>query len=277
MPDTTPVVVVTGGAGGIGEAAVRQFAQQGARVVFGDLRHDKGAAIAAELGAHVRYQPADVRHEAEIERLIDTAIREFGTLDVMVNNAAAGGTAAPIEHITAEGWDETLALTLRSAVLGMKHAARRMGPARGGAIVNVASIAGLQTGNGPHTYSAAKAAVISLTRTTAMELGERGIRVNCVCPGGVGTGIFGGIAGMPADMAERAGQAIAPLVSAGAALPTVCTPEDIAAAICWLARPGGAFVNGHALVVDGGTTGGRKWSQSQAEGRQIMQALGQAA
>ena len=275
--DRSPVVVVTGGAGGIGEATVRLFVRSGARVVFGDLREEKGRLIEAELNGQALFRKADVRRETEIEELFDAALREFGALDCVVNNASTGGVSGPIAEIPTQGFDETIGLTLRSVFLGIKHAASRIDKTRGGTIINVASIAGLQAGYGGHAYSAAKAAIIGLTRTTAMELGERSIRVNCVCPGGVATGIFGAALGLPPDVAEEAAQAIAPYLAAGSPLPGVCRAEEIASAICWLAGPGAAFVNGHALVVDGGTIGGRPWSQSQAEGRQLMQALAQVA
>ena len=251
--------------------------QNGARIVFGDLREGKGRKLQAELGGAALFRKADVRQESEIEQLFDTALNEFGTLDCVVDNASAGGVFGPIAETPTQGFDDTIALTLRSVFLGIKHGASRVDSQRGGTIINIASIAGLQAGYGGHAYSAAKAAIIGLTRTSAMELGERNIRVNCVSPGGVPTGIFGAALGLPIDLAEKAAQAIAPYIAGASPLPSVCQASDIAAAVGWLASPGATFVNGHNLVVDGGITGGRSWRQSQMEGRQLMEALAIAA
>ena len=256
---------------------MRLFVKNGARIVFGDLREDKGRKLQAELGGAALFRKADVRQETEVERLFDTALSEFGTLDCVVNNASAGGVFGPIAETPTQGFDDTIALTLRSVFLGIKHGASRVDSQRGGTIINIASIAGLQAGYGGHAYSAAKAAIIGLTRTSAMELGERNIRVNCVSPGGVPTGIFGAALGLPIDLAEKAAQAIAPYIAGASPLPSVCQASDIAAAVGWLAGPGATFVNGHNLVVDGGITGGRSWRQSQMEGSQLMEALAIAA
>ena len=241
--------------------------------MFGDIREDKGRALQAELGSAVLFRKADIRQEADIEQLMDTALDAFGTLDCVVNNASGGGVFGPIAETPTQGFDDTIRLTLRSVFLGIKHAASRIDPQRGGTIINVASSAGLQADYGGHAYSAAKAAIIGLTRTSAMELGERNIRVNCVSPGGVATGIFGAALGLPIDLAEKAAQAIAPYVAGGSPLPSVCQASDIASAIGWLAGPGAMFVNGHNLVVDDGITGGRSWRQSQTEGRKLIKAL----
>lgn len=159
MPNA-PVVVVTGGANGIGLATVGLFVKQGALVVFGDIEEDRGRAVAAELGDAVLFRRADVRREADIAQLFDTAVHEFGGLDCVVNNASTGGVYGPIADTPTQGFDDTIGLTLRSVFLGIKHAALRMDPVRGGAVVNVASIAGLQAGHGSHAYSAAKSAII---------------------------------------------------------------------------------------------------------------------
>src|SRR5216684_5442180 len=119
------------------------------------------------------------------------AVARFGRLDCVFNNAGAGGVIGPIESIPAEGFDQTMGVLLRGVFLGMKHAAPIMKRQGGGSIINTASVAGLQAGFGPHIYSAAKAAVIHLTKSVAMELGESGVRVNCICPGGIVTPIFG--------------------------------------------------------------------------------------
>ncbi len=273
------VAVVTGAASGIGEATARLFHAEGALVVLSDIQDERGAAIAAELGERAAYCRADVTQEADIAALVDFAVARFGTLDVMYNNAGAQGVSAPIAKTPAEGFDATVALLLRSVFLGMKHAARVMLPRRTGNIISTASIAGLRTGNAPHIYSACKAAVIHLTRSVAMELGEQGIRVNCVCPGFIATGIFGSAFGLPPDAARALAPLMAPMQVHAQPLRHAGQPVDVAQAVLWLASDDARFVNGHALVVDGGLIAGRSWTEYQnmreSLTRGIQAALGQ--
>jgi NAD(P)-dependent dehydrogenase (short-subunit alcohol dehydrogenase family) len=179
-----------------------------------------------------------------------------------------------VEAISIAGFDETIGVLLRGVLLGMKHAAPVMKRQGGGSIVNTASVAGLRAGFGPHVYSAAKAAVIHLTRTVAMELGEHNVRVNCICPGGIATPIFGKGLGMSVEQAD----AIVPLMKGVLEniqpIKRSGLPEDIAQAALWLASDDSTFVNGHALVVDGGLSGGRSWSESQFRRAALRQALG---
>src|SRR6266478_4425148 len=146
--------------------------------------------------------------------------------------------------------------------------------AGGGGIINTASVAGLQAGFGPHIYSAAKAAVVHLTRSVAMELGESGVRVNCICPGGIATPIFGGALGVAGPEADRIAEVMKTLLVARQPIQRAGLPEDIARAALWLASDDSSFVNGHALIVDGGLTGGRMWSVVQEQRQQLRQALG---
>jgi NAD(P)-dependent dehydrogenase (short-subunit alcohol dehydrogenase family) len=271
------VAVVTGGASGIGEGIVRKFAQCGAKVVIGDIREDKGKQLAEELGENVIFQLTDVTVEKEFEFLLDAAQRNFGELNCLVNNAGSAGVPGPIQDTASESFDATVELLLKSVFLGLKHAARRIKPNKEGTIINIASISGLFAGYGGHAYGAAKAAVIQLTRSVAMELGERGIRVNCICPGGIATGIFGTIAGLPADIAEKTAEAAKPWLAAGVPLKRAGLPEDVANAALWLASSESSFVNGHILVVDGGTTLGRMWTRSQEDGKILLKMILDAA
>lgn len=266
-------VAVTGGAKGIGAATVRRFAAAGAAVVFGDIDRPAGDDLASELGEQVVFIATDVRVEADVAALLEMALTRFGRLDCVVNNAGAGGVYGPIGDTPVDGFDTTISLLLRSVFLGTKHAVSRIDRERGGSIVNIASIAALQAGFAGHAYSAAKAAVVQLTRTTAMELGERNIRVNCICPGGIATGIFASAFNLPAESRDKTIEAVKPLLAATSPLRRAGLPDDIASAVLWLASDEAAFVNGHALVVDGGTTGGRLWPQSQAEGQFLAQTL----
>jgi NAD(P)-dependent dehydrogenase (short-subunit alcohol dehydrogenase family) len=269
------VAVITGGASGIGHAAVRLFVEEGCRVVIADLQDDKGAALAEELGGKAAsYLHVDVSREADVSGAIAHAVARFGRLDCVFNNAGAGGVTGPIAEIPAEGFDQTMGVLLRGVFLGMKHAAPVMKRQGGGSIISTASVAGLQAGFGPHVYSAAKAAVVHLTRSVAMELGESGVRVNCICPGGIATPIFGKCLGMSAEQADEilplmkgVLQNVQPIKRSG-------LPDDIAQAALWLASDESSFVNGHALVVDGGLSGGRSWSESQFRRAALKQALG---
>jgi NAD(P)-dependent dehydrogenase (short-subunit alcohol dehydrogenase family) len=264
------VALVTGGASGIGAATVRRFAHEGARVLAVDVQDERGAALAEELGAAVRYQRADVSREPDVAAAVDRAVAAFGRLDVCFNNAGVGGVSGPIAEIPADEFDVSVGVLLRGVFLGIKHAARVMLPQRAGSIVNTASVAGLQAGFGPHVYSACKAAVIQLTRTTAMELGESGVRVNCICPGGIATPLLARAAAE--DLSALAGGAVGELPAAEELVKAFLSraqpiqraglPDDIAEAALFLGSDAASFVNGHALVVDGGLTGGRLWSQT---------------
>ena len=269
------VAVITGGASGIGHAAVRLFVEEGCRVVIADLQDDKGTALAEELGGKsASYLHVDVSREADVSGAIAHAVARFGRLDCVFNNAGAGGVAGPIAEIPAEGFDQTMGVLLRGVFLGMKHAAPVMKQQGGGSIISTASVAGLQAGFGPHVYSAAKAAVVHLTRSVAMELGESGVRVNCICPGGIATPILGGAVGLAGPEADRIAEMMKTLLVARQPIQRAGLPEDIARAALWLASDDSAFVNGHALIVDGGLTGGRMWSVVQEQRQQLRRALG---
>ena len=268
------VAVITGGASGIGEATVRLFASHGARVVIADVQDEAGRRIAEELGGGTVYARTDVREERAIEAAIALASTRWGRLDCLFNNAGAGGVTGGIESISAEGFDATMALLVRAVLLGMKHAAPVMRRQGSGSIISTASIAGLRGGWGPHVYSAAKAAVVQLTRSIAMELAESSIRVNCICPGAIATPIFGTSLGLSRDDAGVAAGLVKGTLAAVHPLGRAGLPEDIAQAALWLAGDESTFVTGQAIVVDGGITAGRPWSENRAMGARIRDALG---
>ena len=245
------VVVITGGASGIGKASVKLFVEEGARVVFGDIQDERGKALADELGSNALYLHTNVRNESEIKELIDLAVEKFGRLDVMFNNAGFGGAAGPIDEIPTDAFDVTIEVLFRSVFLGIKHAASIMKEQKYGSIISTASVAGLRTGMGPHLYSACKAAIIQLTHTTAAELGEFNIRVNCICPGGIATAIFGRGMGLPQDAAERMAEFLKLRLKEIQPMPCAGLPEDVAKTALWLASDDSCFVSAHALVVDG--------------------------
>jgi NAD(P)-dependent dehydrogenase (short-subunit alcohol dehydrogenase family) len=238
---------ITGGASGIGLAVARRLLDEGASVLIGDYNEAAGLeaieTLKSEGAANVRFQKVDVCVEADVAALVIGCEEAFGRLDIMFNNAGIGGAIGPITETESDHWDQTFAVLARGVFLGTKHAARRMIAAgRGGSIVNTSSIAGLAGGVPPTAYSAAKAAVISLTQNTANELAEYRIRVNAVCPGIIFTRLMHG--GREAE-AEAVASRVQPWPDRG-------EPEHIADAVSFLASDESVFVTGHALVVDGG-------------------------
>ncbi len=268
------VAIITGGASGIGEASARLFVEEGASVLIADVQDDKGWKLAEELGTRAEYLHADVSRESDVEALVSRAVEAYGRLDCMFNNAGIAGPTAPIESVTVEGFNEAIGVLLRGVFLGIKHAAPVMKRQGSGSIVNTASVAGLRTGYGNHIYSAAKAGVIQLTRSVAMELGESGVRVNCICPGFIPTPMIGRARGLSIDEADQKLDTIRKSFTMAQPLRRPGDPTDIAEAALWLASDDSSFINGHALVVDGGVTGGRMWSDYQGAIAGLREALG---
>ncbi|MBO0831278.1 MAG: glucose 1-dehydrogenase [Actinobacteria bacterium] len=244
--------VITGAASGIGEATARLFVSEGARVVLADVDTGRGQRLAAEMGERAVFVPTDVSQEAAVDGAVASCVRVFGGLDVMFNNAGVPGSIGGIEEIEVASWDRTLGVHLRGVFLGIRAAARVMRPQGYGSIINTSSVAAFRANMAGHDYSAAKAAIRQLTVTTANELGEHGIRVNAVCPGAVATAIFGRAAGLDSDTAQRTVEFMTAALSDAAPIRRAGQPIDIAEAVLWLASDASSFVNGQALVVDGG-------------------------
>src|SRR5213593_2925109 len=253
------VAIVTGGTSGIGERTAELFVQEGARVFFTGRRKPQGEAIAKRLGANARFIAADATQEADWERLIRTVIEGHGRLDVLFNNAGGPAPTGGIESVPVDGFDRAMALLVRSVMLGMKHAAPVMKRQRSGSIINNGSIAAHLAGySSSMIYSAAKAAVVHLTRCVAMELGEHGVRVNSVSPGAIATGILAKALGMrDADKADALADKIKIAYASMQPIPRAGVPDDIAQCVCWLASDRASFVNAEDVVVDGGVIGGR--------------------
>ena len=242
------VAVITGGANGIGRETALRFLREGARVVIGDVNQanaHKVLDLAGESGhgAALRFARTDVAEERDVEAMFALALAEFGRVDCVFNNAGVGGVFGPIAQTRVEDWDYTQAVLLRSVFLGMKHGARILtAQGEGGSIISTASVAGYTGGAGAHCYSAAKAAIINLTRSVAVELASQRIRVNAVAPGPLMTDLFhrGKL-----DAAER-------MILDHQPWPRPGVAGDLAGVVTFLASADAAFITGETIVVDGG-------------------------
>ena len=253
------VAVITGGASGIGESTARLFVAEGAKVVIADMQQERGAALAEELGPAALFQQVEVRQEDEVKAAIDCAVTAWGRLDCMFNNAGFGGVLGPIEGIPVDEFDMTMDVLVRGVFLGLKHAVPVMKAQGSGSIINTGSIAGVTAGRGPIIYSAAKAAVVHLSKVTAVELGEHSMRVNCLCPGYIATPLSANTVGRPDALIEKKHHTFA----VRQPIPRVGLPDDIAQMALFLASDRSTFVTGQALVVDGGAATGVMWSEQK--------------
>ena len=258
------VAVITGATSGIGLTTAEVFVAEGAKVVVAGRRVREGEALAKRLRDNCIFRQTDVTVEAQMHALIALAVDKFGRIDCLFNNAGGPAQTGGIEGLDAARFDLAMATLVRSVMLGMKHAAPYMKKQGFGSIINNGSIAGRLAGfSSSIVYSAAKAAVIHLTRCVAMELGESGIRVNSISPGAIATGIFAKALGLSVDAAENTPPVMRLAYRSAQPIPRAGLPEDIAQAAVFLASDESTFINGHDLVVDGAITGGRNWTQQQ--------------
>jgi NAD(P)-dependent dehydrogenase (short-subunit alcohol dehydrogenase family) len=257
------VAVITGGASGLGAAMARRFVHEGANVVLVDRQVDAGRAVATNLGDGAVFLAGDVTVEDDLAAAVNLAVDRWGHLDVMCNNAGFGGASGPVTELTGDDYDTTMGVLLKSVVMGTKHAARVMVPQGSGSIISTSSVCGMRAGIGPHLYSTAKAAVIMLTQSVALELAEHAIRVNCICPGYVATPLLGAARldrHGPDVTAQRIAAASDELASTQP-LGRTGEPDDIAATAAFLASDDSRWITGTAHVVDGGLLAGLPWRQ----------------
>ena len=259
------VAVVTGGASGIGAATVRQFVEEGARVVIADLQAEVASDLAASLGHLALAVPCNVVNESDVAAAVNAAVERWGHLDIMFNNAGFGGISGPLDETTVEEYETTMNVLLRSVFLGTKHASQQLKARGGGSIINTASVCAFEAGIGNQLYSVAKAGVVMLTKTAALELAEHNVRVNAVCPGYITTPLA---AGRPIgeNSPERVEVGLARLREGNRGLQPIerpGEPEDIANMVTFLASDESQWVTGQAMVVDGGLLAGRPWRKLQ--------------
>jgi NAD(P)-dependent dehydrogenase (short-subunit alcohol dehydrogenase family) len=275
------VAVITGGTSGIGARTAELFASQGARTVIAGRRAAEGQVQAARLGPRAEFVRADVSAEADVETLVTGTAERHGRLDCLVNCAGEGGSPGGIATLDLGRLQRTLAIHLGGAAAGMKYAAPVMAAQQSGSIINIASIGGHIAGWTFLDYSAAKAAVIQLTRCVAAELGGHGVRVNSISPGPILTGIFGKGAGLDPARADQDAARLEPVfrarLQAYQPIGRAGEPADVAAAALWLASDASSFVTGQDLAIDGGILAGRPPAASVADFTAIAQALLPAA
>ena len=241
--------VVTAAGSGIGAATARAFAREGARVAVADLsgkRAEETAAAIAAAGGQAVWIKMDAAEPDAVQATLQLALDRWGRVDVLVNNAGYGEPGL-LADCSIESWNRTLAVTLTSVFLGLKYCLPLMRRQGRGVVVNTASISGTAGDYGMSAYNAAKAGVINLTRSAALECAQDGIRVNCVCPGGIDTRVTQVLAGARADEVRRAMAAVHPLGRMGEA-------DEIANTILFLASDEASFITGASLVADGGLT-----------------------
>jgi NAD(P)-dependent dehydrogenase (short-subunit alcohol dehydrogenase family) len=237
------VAIVTGGASGIGRASAERFAAEGAAVVIADVA-PAGEEVAAAIRGHggtAAFVRTDVAREDDVAAMIAAAVDRFGRLDVLFNNAGVG-TFVPFEKLDPETWDRIMAINLRSMYLACRRALPHLRATRG-VILNMASQSGLQGQALNEAYCASKAGVILFTRSLAREVGPAGVRVNCICPGGIDTPLLRGFV-------EAAGKSAADVQRPP--IGRLGMPEEVAAAALFLVSDESSFITGIALPVDGG-------------------------
>lgn len=249
---TGRVALITGGTSGIGASACFSFARRGAKVVLTGRRQLEGETVASsirELGGDALFIQADVAVPEQVQNLLRKTIEQFGRLDYAFNNAGVEGEKGRTDEATIDNWDRTMAVNLYGVWYSMKYEIPEILKTGGGSIVNMSSGAGISGGVGIPAYIASRHAVVGLTKSAALEYADKNIRINAVCPGSVKTPMHYRLWGEGQSI-EETDTHIGGLHPLG----RVADPEEIAEATTWLCSDNASYVNGHALVLDGGWT-----------------------
>ncbi len=267
--------VITGAASGIGKATCLRFASEGATVIAADIDDEGGTELANTSNGKIIFKHCDVCCDADIKGLMDFAASKTGGIDIVFNNAGAGGAKEPIDEIDADGWDRTMDLLLRSVAMGIRHAVPHMIGRAGASIINTASVAALSTGMAPTAYSVAKGGVLHLSKLAAGDLAKHGIRVNAICPGFIKTNIFASALDIDGDMKEMANGVIAQIAEHAQPVARGGRPEDIAGTVVFLASDDASFITGTHILVDGGLLIGPRhsWDVEAPKMFDALQAL----
>jgi len=262
------VAVVTGGSSGIGRGVAERFVAEGARVVVADVDEERGEAVAGELGPDARFKQTDVADAAQIRALVAFAVDTFGGLHVMFNNAGISGARHPrlLDDDLAD-FHRVMEVNLLGVMQGTREAARHMATNGGGSIINISSIGGIQAAPGLWTYHTSKAGVIMFTKCAAVDIGEYGIRVNCIAPGNIETPILGSVmaANMPEDEKAELMTRIREFILSRQAIKRQGHTDDIAEAALYFASDRSSYVTGTLLPVDGGMVAGNPATASGFE------------
>ena len=270
---TGKVALITGATSGIGLKTAEIFVAEGAYVVLAARRLEEGKAIEKRLGSSTLFVKTDVLHEEEIINLIRMSVERFGKVDAFFCNAGSGGVLQKISEIDASEFDRSVDILLKNVFFCYKHVTKQMRLNGGGSIVANASVAATLGGFSSHFYSALKAAVVSLSRSVAIEVAEDNIRVNTVSPGGIATGIFGKSRGMSDADADLAAVRVEKIFSNRQPIPRAGKPEDIANAVLYLCSDEGSFITAQDLIIDGGATSGRWGETLKKANADIKQAI----
>jgi NAD(P)-dependent dehydrogenase (short-subunit alcohol dehydrogenase family) len=243
------VAIVTGGAGGIGRATAELLVAEGASVVVADIDETLGTEVCRHLGGSVAFKQTDVSDIGQVQELVDFAVDRFGRLDLMFNNAGIGSPLKRFLHDDLEDFDRIMSVNLFGVLAGAQRAARYMKDRGGGCIINNASIAAINAGAGMISYRASKAAIAHATKCMAVDLAPYSIRVNCITPAHIRTGIT------TYDMG--------PVLRYMQPLEREAQPEDVANAVVFLASRRAAQITGIVMPIDGGTTAGPPYAQTK--------------
>jgi NAD(P)-dependent dehydrogenase (short-subunit alcohol dehydrogenase family) len=255
------ICIVTGATRGIGHGIATSFVREGAQVLFTGRDKALGQEVERQLGSKSHFLAVDVAHEGEMKEMVARAVERFGGLDCLVNNAGEGYQGGAVADLDVEKFWKTFHVLVGSVAYGMKHAAPEIAKRGGGSIVNISSIAASNAGASGYSYSAAKAAMLHMSKWAAMDLAPRKIRVNAISPGPILTAIFGRAQLSSAGAAEQRLGQVAKVFEELTPLHLAGEPRDIAEACVYFATDESRYVTGQNLTIDGGITNG--WSAEE--------------